>query len=229
MHARQAGLEPHEHETHEHFQIEAAQAMARGIQSGEGLAVGNPDQATIQGVGPRVIRTGDPPSAMPLRAIDQARGAMPANIVEGPQLAVLAAQDHDGFAQELERMEITRVRHIVDVTDHLPALTKNRGFLPLEELGVPIDPRRQAVPLFLGRGAGRSGGTGVIEGSCSVHICSAFQLGARPGGITPPRPWSLLDDRTIATRNGQTAAQGSNSSVVRIGNSGMGRQFGIRD
>ena len=91
-----------------------------------------------------MIGTRDPASAIAPRIVEQARRAVPANVVKAADRAVVAAHDENGLAEELERMEITRIRNVVHVADELPARKKNELPLALEKIGVAIDPGGQA-------------------------------------------------------------------------------------
>src|ERR1700722_13880888 len=96
---------------------------------------------------------------------------MTAHVVERAHLAIIAAKNDDGLTQKVERMEVTRTRYVAEVAYHLPALAGNLGFFPLEELGVPVNPGRQAVAFFLRLGAGRSRRAQSSEAGRCIHGC----------------------------------------------------------
>jgi hypothetical protein len=71
-----------------------------------------------------------------------------ADVVEAANLAVLAADGQDGLVDDVQRLEIPRRRHVVDVADEVPALPEHDLALQVEELGVGIGPPGQAEVVF---------------------------------------------------------------------------------
>ena len=170
-HAGEAGLEPHENEPHEYFEIEGSETVTGSIESRERLPVGHSDQAAVECVGPGVVRTGNAAPAMALRAIEQPRRPVTTDVVECAHLAIVAAKNDNRLAEEFERMEVAGTRHIARVADHLPAFAENLGLLALEEFRVAVDPGRQAVAFFLRLGTGRGGRAQSSEAGRCVHGC----------------------------------------------------------
>ena len=99
-------------------------------------------------------------AAVAVLAVNQARCAVAADVVETANLAVLAANGQDGLVDDVERLEVPRLRHVVEVADEVPALAENGLALELEELGIRINPAGQAK-IVLGPGLGRQGTFGM--------------------------------------------------------------------
>src|SRR5882757_4293113 len=75
-HAGQTGLEPHENEPHEYFEIQGRKAVTSHVEARECLPIGHSHEAAIEGIRPSVVRTGDAATTVALRAINQPRSAM---------------------------------------------------------------------------------------------------------------------------------------------------------
>jgi hypothetical protein len=95
-------------------------------------------------------------AAVAALAVDQARGAVAADVVETANLPVLAANCQDRLVDDVERLEVPCLRHVVDVADEVPALAENGLALEFEELWIRINPAGQAK-IVLGPGLGRQG------------------------------------------------------------------------
>src|SRR5581483_904200 len=149
---RGAPAEAHEDEAHEHFLIERHQAVALAVESLEVIALRHGEQAPVETVCPGVIGAGDPPPAVPSGLIEEPGRAVPASVVKAADLPVLAAQHDDALAEEIERVVVAAARHVVDVTDDLPARTEDELLLELEEFRVAVDPGRQADRIIVGGG-----------------------------------------------------------------------------
>src|SRR5262249_27738849 len=76
-------------------------------------------------------------------------GAVAADVVEAPDLAVVAAQGQHPLAEEVEGLVVARLRDIVQVAHHLPRGAEHRLPFALEEALVGVEPGGQR----LGRGA----------------------------------------------------------------------------
>ena len=141
MHARQSRREAHEDEAHEHLVLERHESVARGVQPREAVPVGHADEAPVEAVGPGVIGTGDAAAAVAARTVEQPRGAMPADVMESAHRAILAAQHQHRLPEELEGVEVPRLRHVAQVAHELPAAAEDAIALALEEFRIPVDPR----------------------------------------------------------------------------------------
>lgn len=91
-----------------------------------------------------MVGTDDAARAAAGRTIEQARGAVPADVMKSADLAVAAAQGEQGLPEDVERLVITGVRDFRDMADDLPGGPENPLALEREEFGVPVGPRRQA-------------------------------------------------------------------------------------
>ena len=91
-----------------------------------------------------MVGTHDPSRAGAARAIEQARGAVPAHIMKSPDHAIVAADGKQHLADEVETLVIARVRNLGDVTDDLPGGTEHAFALEREEFRVRVRPCRQA-------------------------------------------------------------------------------------
>src|SRR6185312_9221403 len=149
---RGALLEAHEHESHEHFLLERHQSVALAIESLEVIALRHREEAPVQTVCPGVIGAGDPPAAVSPGLIEEPGGAVTAGVVKAANLSVIAAQHDDALAEEIEGMVVAAARHVVEVTDDLPARPEDELLLHLEEFRVAVDPGRQADRIVVGGG-----------------------------------------------------------------------------
>ena len=99
---------------------------------------------------------------------------MAADVVKALQPAIFTTQDDDGFTEEIERMEIPRMGHVVHVANELPARAEHSLLLHLEEFRVVVGPGGQAQRLLIG--IGRRGGPELSVAGCCIH-------GGRPRGL----------------------------------------------
>ena len=153
-HARRAGLEAHEHEAHEDFLLQRDESAALHVETAERSALRNADQLAFERVAPMVIRTLDEVTAVALLSVEQARGAMPADVVKAAQLTVLASDRNDRFVEQVEAVIIADLGNVVAVADQLPAGAEDRALLQLEEIGVVVDPPGQAEVVLIRRVGG---------------------------------------------------------------------------
>ena len=116
------------------------------------LPVRDADEAAIPRITPGVIRAGEYLIA-PGFAIDQARTAVPADVGEGADLIVVAANDDDALAEVFERPPFARLRNLAFVADDLRRRAQEGALLGLEEFRVVIEPAGEAHVLqrVLGR------------------------------------------------------------------------------
>ena len=68
-------------------------------------------------------------------AVDHARAAVAAEVVEGAQPAVLTAQDQRAFAQQIEGQPVAGRRQVVFMGGHLPVVQEDLLALDLEQRG----------------------------------------------------------------------------------------------
>ena len=67
-----------------------------------------------------MVGTHDAARARATRAVEQACGTMPADVMESPDHAVVAADGKQHFADEVEALVVAGVRNLRDVADDLP-------------------------------------------------------------------------------------------------------------
>jgi hypothetical protein len=160
-HARRAGLEAHEHEAHEDFLLQRDQSAVLHVETAERGSLRDADQLAFERVAPVVIRTLDELTAVALLSVEQARGPMPADVVEAAQLTILAADRNDRLVEQIEAVIVADLGNVVAVADQLPAGAEDRALLQLEEIRVVVDPPgqtkivlvRESRPGGLDRGA----------------------------------------------------------------------------
>jgi hypothetical protein len=111
----------------------------------------------------------------PLRAaaiaLHQLGAAVPADIGEGANDAVLAADHQHALAQKFERLPLARLGHVADMADNLPRRAQHARHLQGVIFGIVIEPARQAPALvgILGDERKRGGGHGpVIQASAGA-------------------------------------------------------------
>ena len=104
------------------------------------------DQAAVGRIGPGVVRASDAPAAVTVRAVHEARRAMAADIVEGAQHAVIAADDKGALAQHIQRGVVARSCDLTHMADDLPVLQQEIAAFEREELGIVVGPSRQRFP-----------------------------------------------------------------------------------
>src|SRR5579864_5001742 len=92
-----------------------------------------------------MVGADQPVAAIAARTVGQARAAMATDIVKAAHHAVGAAQRQEFFSQDIERVIVAGPRDIVDVADQMPGLRKQLEPLRLEEFGVAIKARREAL------------------------------------------------------------------------------------
>jgi hypothetical protein len=91
-----------------------------------------------------MVRAHDAAGARAAGSIEQACGAMPADVMESPDDAVVAAHGEQHFADEIEALVVAGVGNFGDVADNLPGRAEDARALEREELGVRVSPRGQA-------------------------------------------------------------------------------------
>ena len=119
-----------------------------------------------------MVRADDAARAVSRGAVQETRGAVPAHIEERLDATVLAAQRDQRFTEEFQGMVITGVRNIARVAENLPGSREDALPFGIQELGIPVDPPRQAESIAAGPGGGRGfagGRAGTIHGERGVH------------------------------------------------------------
>jgi hypothetical protein len=91
-----------------------------------------------------MVWTDDAACARAAGPIEQASGTMPADVMESPDDAIVAAHGEQHFAVEIEALVIAGVGNFRDVTDNLPGRAEDALALERKELGVRISPGGQA-------------------------------------------------------------------------------------
>ena len=111
---------------------------------GEALGVlhlGRGAQAAVEPVRPAVVAALER-LAVALRERDLAR-AMPADVVEGAQLAVEAVRDDDRLVEDRDRDEVADALELIGPCHELPGAAEDPLLLALEDVGVEVVARRQ--------------------------------------------------------------------------------------
>ena len=160
-HARQTRREAHEDEAQEDLVLERREAVARGVQLVEALPLRHADQAAVERVAPGVVGAGDALAAVAAGPVHQPRGAMAADVVEAAHAPSSPRTTNTDSPRKSKRVIVARPGDVAEVADHLPAVAEDRLVLALEELGVGVDPRRQAERLQVGR----RGGVDAVQGA----------------------------------------------------------------
>jgi hypothetical protein len=106
--------------------------------------IGRVDQAAVEAVAPIVIGA-DQASAPRAGSNHQLQAAVAADIVEGPQLTLLAAHQDDRAAGHRDRHDVARRRQLVGKARKRPAAGEDPVLLELQEPRAGIGFRRQAV------------------------------------------------------------------------------------
>src|ERR1700752_4894303 len=97
-----------------------------------------------------MVGTHDAPGARPARPVEQARGAMPADVVEGAHHSVVAAEGKQHLADEVETLVVASLRYFRDVADHLPGGPQHTLAFEREEFGIDVSPCREAEIFHIG-------------------------------------------------------------------------------
>src|SRR4030095_12224368 len=115
-----ARAKPHEHHPHEHFELDRFETELRTVELRKGVRSTDAAIASVQMIGPAVIRARQEfCAATPLAAHHRMR-AMRADVVEGPQGAGVIAHHETAPAKEFERNIVACSSEVTDVTDDLP-------------------------------------------------------------------------------------------------------------
>src|SRR6185437_13493684 len=133
---------------------------------------GDRQQTSVEPVRPSVIGAAHRLSAV-ARAVEDAGGAVTADVREGAQLAVLAADDGDRLAGDRHRDVVAGFPQLADVADEEPVAGEDLAPLGPVELRAAIRPRRQGARGDLGAHAALPRARGTGPSSCAVAAASA--------------------------------------------------------
>ena len=115
-------------------------------------ASGTPISVAVEAVGPAVVEAADGLAAL-ARALEQARAAVPADVAEGAQLALVVAQHEHRLRARLGGQVRAGLRQLRHVRGELPGALEDPLALELEDLGVAVEPgweRRRVAGRALG-------------------------------------------------------------------------------
>ncbi len=200
-------VEIDEHEAEQPVDPDRAEADLGPHETFGPVAAGGADQAAGEVVGPGMIRA-DEPLLRPF-ALHQRMPAMGADIVEGADLAVLAAgEEHLLIADRGGDVLAGRIQR-ARVADILP-VAHEQGLLRLPEAGVGIGPAGQ------GAAARDVDRTGAFAGAAGVE----FGRHLRPPGWAPehPAPGAWLQRRRCCGRSARKATAAATGNVAAAGN-----------
>src|SRR5439155_6328597 len=116
----------------------------RAIEIADALELHHAFERAIVAVGPSVIRA----TKLLCGALcfgDHSCGMMPADIVKGAQLAVIAARDDDRLSGEVRGEEAAFVLHLIGAADDLPCFREHAALLEFVDAGVEV-PRGRNGP-----------------------------------------------------------------------------------
>src|SRR5688500_4826016 len=91
-----------------------------------------------------MVGTHDAPGAGTARPVEQARAAVPADVMESTDGAVAAADGHQHGPDEIQALVVAGVRNVIDVADDLPGRAEYSLPFELQELRVLVGPRGKA-------------------------------------------------------------------------------------
>ncbi|MEY4256663.1 MAG: hypothetical protein RLZZ141_1890 [Pseudomonadota bacterium] len=116
------------------------------------------DQVAFERVGPGMIAA-DQIADLLMRAIDEARAAVTADIMEGADLQVVIAHDQDRGLADVDHEHVAWLRHIGLNADIDPVAAKDQIHIGLEYIGTGIEVGFQTVAdLTAGDQLGEGGG-----------------------------------------------------------------------
>ena len=129
------------------FQFERREAELGLVEIGKGARPRRAAQRAVQIVYPAVEGADQRVLAVALVVRDDAAAAMPADVVEGAHLAVLAADHERTLADNVHRQVVARLRHVRHMTDDLPVIAEDMLLLELEQRLAVIGPTGQTTPV----------------------------------------------------------------------------------
>ncbi len=127
-------LEADEDEALENLDIDLGQAELVLVERGIGALEGQAGQLAVEAVGPGVIGA-DQPFGAARGSVDQPGAAVAADVGEGAERLILAADHDHAFAEIFEGMIVTDLGDVADVADDLPGRAHHAAHLDLEIFG----------------------------------------------------------------------------------------------
>ena len=144
-HAGAARLEADEDEAEPDLVLDGRQPDRCLVEAGEALLGRHRFEPAVEAIGPAVVAAADRLAAMAGVAVDEARGAVPTDVVEGAERAVRVAHHEDALAGQVEAQIVAGFPELADVADDVPCAHEDRLDLEREELGVVVGPGRQRL------------------------------------------------------------------------------------
>src|SRR6185312_7238364 len=149
------------------------------VEAGESGLLGDRQHAPIEPVRPAVVGAAHRLAAV-AGAVEDAGGAVTADVREGAQIAVLAADDGDRLAGDGHRDVVAWLAQLADVPDQEPVAGEDLASLGLVQLRAAIRPRRQRARGDLGAHAALPRARCPGPSSCAVAAASAVRI---PAGV----------------------------------------------
>jgi len=140
---RSSGFEHNEQEPAPGLERNGEEAHLLSLQSGIFLAMRDADQSPVAGIAPRMIGAGQYFRTAGF-AVDEPRSAVPADVGECTDLAIVAADDDDALAEIFDGPPFARLSDFALVANDLWRGPQEGAFLGREEFRVVIEPARQA-------------------------------------------------------------------------------------
>ena len=132
---------------------QALQAVLALVQAGEGVGAGQADQLAVERVAPGVIGADQPRLAHRLRALDQPRPAVAADVQEDVRLARLVAGDQQRLAEAVVRHRHARFGQQGGRRDHQRHAREDPRLLGGVHVGRRVGGRRDLGDATPARGA----------------------------------------------------------------------------
>ena len=156
---RRRAVEIDEEESEEGAEADGSEVEAPLVEVRQMLGAARAAERAGEVIGPGVVGAGDGGRFQPAFALEQAMGAMLADIEEGPDLAVPVAQQKHALVQYVADDIAARLGDHRDMADILPAAVEDPPPLALEDLRVEIVEARQGarargIAIEAGDGAG---------------------------------------------------------------------------
>ena len=122
--------------------MDGPEAETRPVEGGR-LGLGE-DQAAVGPIGPLVVGADDVPD-LAARVLEQARAAVPADVVEGADLLVIVPEDHHRVRADVDRDVVAGFGDLRLGGAEQPVTREDRGHVEVEHLRAGVEGRRQAV------------------------------------------------------------------------------------
>src|SRR5437867_192601 len=117
--------------------LDRHESVFRAIEIADALELHHAFERAIVAVRPAVVRATKLLCGA-LRFGDHSGGMMPADIVKGAQLAVIAARDDDRLSGEVRGEEAAFVLHLIGAAHHLPGYRKHAALLESVDAGIEV-------------------------------------------------------------------------------------------